>query len=210
MRRALLPLPSFAVCAVVLVVACVGSDPNLIVSAGTNTEASTSEASTDASDRPDGSDAASVDGDLFRNGSFELGCDNWTDYYSTLSPEPSGRSSGTSCRVCRSTSEYYFIEQRVPRLLVPGQRYLLHAWVRAAPGKPSHPVKVVFETTNASDVVVDYGTGAQVVPGNDWAEVSGLLQVTSDAGVEIRPRIGATFADGDSCFLIDDATLAPQ
>ncbi len=209
MRRVL--LPSFAVCAVVLVIACVGSDPDVIVKPGGDTDASTSEASTDASDRPDGGDAASaVDGDLFRNGGFELGCDNWTDYYSTLSPDPSGRSGGTSCRVCRLTSEYYFIEQRVPRPLVPGQHYLLHAWVRAAPDKPSHPVKVVFETTNASDVVVDYGTGAQVVPGNDWAEVSGLLEVTSDAGVEIRPRIGATFAAGESCFLIDDATLVPQ
>jgi hypothetical protein len=142
---------------------------------------------------------------LLRNGDFEQGCSIWQEYESEISTEVPGRSGG-ACRVCVTNSAYYYIRQRIDGPFEIGQQYVASAWIRETE-LPNHPVGIVLEVTNTSDVTVDYADGAERALTNEWKEVTTQLELTSPSGVTMFMRVGASFAAGESCFLIDDATL---
>ena len=76
-------------------------------------------------------------------------------------------------------------------------------------GKKAAPATAgfVIEGTDARDVVVEYVKGPSQPVTATWTEVQAVLQLKTDAAVELHVRVGSEYATGDTCFIFDDASL---
>lgn len=145
---------------------------------------------------------------LLKDGAFDLGCVNWREYYSVLSDDSVARSPSKACRACRTTAEFFFVAQSISGALPKGQRYLAKAWVRSTDDtSPPATVGWVIEGTDAKDVVVEYVEGAKQPVAASWTLVQAVLETKTGAAIEMRVRVGASYASGKSCFIIDDASV---
>lgn len=153
----------------------------------------------------------SLDGSLFDNGDFELGCAlGWRGEDGTLTDESAGRT-GKGCRVCgNGGQQYFYIGQALDRVLVPDTTYVARAWVRATLNKPSHKVEVVMNTTDSNDVDVDYADVNAIPIGPEFTKIEAALEIKSPGGVRLSVRFGPDYYEGESCFVIDDAALIPM
>ncbi len=152
------------------------------------------------------SDAAGAN--LLDDGTFDLGCARWQDYSSVLTDEASGHSASKACQVCRLSDAYFFVAQSVYGAFAKGQKYQAKAWIRSAAAKPvAGPVGFVLEGTDTKDVVVEYVKGATQPVTSAWTEVQAILEVKTGAAIQLHLRVGASFASGSECFVVDDATL---
>lgn len=168
----------------------------------------------DASDATDGSSVVHEAGgesgapNQVLNGDFELGCAGWTNYKASASVSSDARSGKSSCLVC-STGSAAYEPMAVYQLLSPapknGQKMLVEAWVKAAPG-----------TTALSPVAVWTDIGgisqgeASVVPSTTWQSVSSLSPV-HDSATGVSASIGSVGSAAPvptgRCFLVDDVTV---
>jgi hypothetical protein len=202
MNRRLLLLVSAA--ALPIVLACVGDSPDL---ESERDAGGSADASADGASETSTTADAPFSAGLFQNGDFELGCAGWQDYYSNLSEDALARTGSKSCRVCRASSDFYYLAQDIGRALLPGERYVASAWVRSVDGTAAPGIEVVMETKDSASATVQHTESSGTTTSPTWTKVTGLLTVDSDAGVGLHARFGSEFASPGSCFLVDDATL---
>lgn len=180
-----------------------GSSPDSGADAGGTDAGATDVSTVDANKE-------SLDGSLFKNGDFELGCARWLGEDATLTDESTGRT-GKGCRVCgNGGQQYFYIGQALEGALVPGTTYVARAWVRATTDKPSHKVEVVMNATNSNDVDVDYADVNAVPIGSEFTKIEAALEIKAPGGIRLSVRFGPDYYTGESCFVIDDATLTPM
>ena len=146
-------------------------------------------------------------GNLVRNWSFEQDLRGWGVIGSaTASPEPQGRTSGSSAAVRPTGSQ----PQRIGLALlkvVPsarqGSRYVASAWVRSTP--PGLKVTLRLVATGAGS-----GEASQAVtttlPGNRWARVTVAHKVAA-AQASLDLQLTAAAVQPGEALLIDEVEL---
>jgi hypothetical protein len=146
-------------------------------------------------------------GNLVRNWSFEQDLSGWEVVGpATASPEPQGRTSGSSAAVRPTGTQ----PQRVGLALlkvVPstrqGSRYVASAWVRSTP--PGLKVTLRLVATGAGG-----GEASQAVtttlPGNRWGRVTVAHKVAA-AHASLDLQITAAVVEPGAALLIDEVEL---
>jgi hypothetical protein len=142
---------------------------------------------------------------LLVNGSFDLGCSNWTTANSKLQVEPTNPHGGTgSCRLCWTNATTFNMNAVVQAPAVEGTTYRADIWVRkaedaAAPTAPGL-------TINVADNVQTLRTEKSALQAltAEWRRES-IFITGRDGGTRILFFIGGETAGG--CIVIDDASL---
>ena len=162
-----------------------------------------------AADAPPPLDASFDAPNLLANGDFALGCTGWAGSNSSLTDDSTARSSPQSCRVCASATSRFSIMQNVVRPVLPGETYVVEAYVHAPAdaSAPADPLQVYLYAFAGPTYEQSLSTG--VIPGATWQKVGGLL-VVGDGGTTLEVAFASTDpgdAGSRNCFLVDDARL---